>query len=96
MSNQFEAALVYTESPKSKEESSKYGNLLYKSGSYPAGTSDCFNVGISGGCGIECFVFVSGGCEEPQEIKAEHVIEFYSKEDAQEILDSYDCFKEGA
>jgi hypothetical protein len=94
MSNSAEATLVFTDPPKSKEESSRYGNLLYRSGHYPAGTSDCFNVGISGGCGVECFVFLSGQCDEPQEIKSEHVIQFHGKEEAEKILSSYDCFKE--
>lgn len=84
-----EAALIYTKPPKTKEESLKYGSLLYKSGHYPAGTSDCFNVGISGGCGVECFVFASGGCEVPEEVSREEIIRFYGEEEAQDILDYY-------
>lgn len=37
-------------------------------GHYPRGMSNCFVVGINGGCGIDCPVFTDGDCEEPTEL----------------------------
>ena len=34
-------------------------------GRYPAGMSDCYAVGLSGSCGLECPVFLRGDCESP-------------------------------
>ena len=45
-----------------------HGNALAASGNYPVGTSGCFNVGISGGCGIECYVFLNGDCENEGQV----------------------------
>lgn len=50
--------------PLNHEEAVQHGNALAMSGNYPVGTSDCFNVGISGGCGPECFVYLEGKCKE--------------------------------
>ena len=30
--------------------------------------SECFNVGMSGGCGPECYIYLEGRCGEPQEM----------------------------
>lgn len=35
------------------------------------GTSDCHKVGITGGCGLECHVYLDGKCGEPDEMKLE-------------------------
>lgn len=29
---------------------------------------ECFNVGMSGGCGPECYIYLEGRCGEPQEM----------------------------
>jgi len=59
---------VFNPVPKNEEEALQHGNALAKSGNYPVGTSECFNVGISGGCGMECFVYLKGECKEPDEM----------------------------
>jgi len=59
--------LLFEGSPQNEVEALQHGNALANTGNYPVGTSECFNVGISGGCGIECFVYLKGECEEPQE-----------------------------
>ena len=59
---------IFNPIPKNKEEALAHGNALAASGNYPVGTSECFNVGISGGCGPECFVYLNGECDEPQEM----------------------------
>lgn len=61
-------AHIFNPVPMNREEAVAHGNALAKSGNYPVGTSDCFNVGISGGCGPECFVYLEGRCSEPQEM----------------------------
>ncbi len=52
--------------PKNEEEAIQHGNALANMGSYPIGTSECFNVGIAGGCGPDCFVLLKDECVEPQ------------------------------
>jgi hypothetical protein len=61
-------AHIFNPVPKNKEEALAHGNALAASGNYPVGTSECFNVGISGGCGPDCFVYLKGVCEEPGEM----------------------------
>lgn len=63
-----EMKLLHQEGPKNELEASQHGNALANTGNYPVGTSECFNVGISGGCGVECFVYLKGECDEPQEM----------------------------
>jgi hypothetical protein len=58
----------------------------------PNGMSDCMNVGLMGGCGINCPVFLTGECEEPQEMKPE--LENMPQSDIIELAKMYDCFKE--
>lgn len=58
-------AHIFNPVPQNEEESLAHGNALARSGNYPVGTSECFNVGISGGCGPECFVYQKGKCTEP-------------------------------
>jgi hypothetical protein len=52
--------------PSNQEESDKMANIL-ATGNYPAGLDGCFTVGISGGCGVNCFVYQDGECTEPEE-----------------------------
>lgn len=59
---------IFNPTPSSDEDVLAHGNALAASGNYPVGTSACFNVGISGGCGPECFVYLRGDCNEPQEM----------------------------
>lgn len=59
--------LIIGGSPKNKLESLHHGNALANTGNYPVGTSECFNVGISGGCGIDCYVFRDGRCKGARE-----------------------------
>jgi hypothetical protein len=61
-------AHIFNDVPKNEEEALQHGNALATSGNYPVGTSKCFNVGISGGCNPECFVYLKGKCKEPQEM----------------------------
>lgn len=61
-----ELDLIYGGSPKNQEESREYANVLSK-GNYPYGLDGCFTVGISGGCGTNCFVYKDGECKEPEE-----------------------------
>jgi len=61
-------AHIFNEVPTSDKEVLQHGNALAASGNYPVGTSACFNVGISGGCGPECFVYLRGECGEPDEM----------------------------
>ena len=62
---------IFNPTPDNDEEVLQHGNSMAASGNYPVGTDACFNVGISGGCGINCFV-VNGqsskySCPEPDE-----------------------------
>lgn len=61
-------AHIFNPVPRNAEEALAHGNALAASGNYPVGTSACFNVGISGGCGPTCFVYLNGECKEPQEM----------------------------
>jgi hypothetical protein len=58
--------LIFEEPPKNELEALQHGNALANTGNYPVGTSECFNVGISGGCGPDCFVYLKGECDEPE------------------------------
>ncbi|MFA5154448.1 MAG: hypothetical protein WC554_18025 [Clostridia bacterium] len=60
-------------SPSNQEESNSYANALAK-GNYPAGLDGCFTVGISGGCGMDCFVMQNGNCKMPQEVWDRHKV----------------------
>lgn len=61
-------ALLFAGTPKNTEEAARHGNALTKFFNIQAGTDECFNVGISGGCGQSCFVFKRGECPEPDGI----------------------------
>jgi len=59
---------IFNHVPANDDEAVAHGNALAASGNYPVGTSECFNVGISGGCGPDCFVYLKGECDEPDEM----------------------------
>ena len=63
-------SVVFNPIPTNEEEAQQHGNALAygKDSNYPVGTSNCFNVGISGGCGPDCFVYQCGECEEAMEM----------------------------
>ncbi|RLI36279.1 hypothetical protein DRO66_05920 [Candidatus Bathyarchaeota archaeon] len=47
------------------EDVNNMGNYMAKiDGGYPVGMSGCYVVGLNGGCGLECPVFLEGECEE--------------------------------
>ena len=58
----------------------------------PVSRSDCFDVGMWGGCGLECPVFLRGDCGEPQELIDDAMSEL-DEDDIQELAEMYDCFK---
>ena len=60
--------LLFEQAPRNELEAAQHGNALANTGNYPVGTSECFNVGIAGGCGPDCFVYLKGQCGEPQEM----------------------------
>ena len=39
----------------------------------PKGRSRCFDIGMGGGCGVNCGAFIDGECEEPQDLSKEEV-----------------------
>ena len=55
-------------------------------------TSRCFDVGVWGGCGVLCPVFVEGECKEPdftqEQIELEH-----DQDDSQIIYSLYENFR---
>jgi hypothetical protein len=59
--------LIMSDSPKNKTEALQHRNALANTGNYPVGTSECFNVGLSGGCGLECYIFREGRCKSVSE-----------------------------
>ena len=73
---------IFNPIPTNEEDALAHGNSLAASGNYPVGTSGCFNVGISGGCGTKCFVYLNGDCNESSEmipdLKSDEVKQHYS------------------
>lgn len=55
--------------PTDEAEALAHGNAMAAAGNYPVGTSECFNVGVSGGCGSDCFVYQKGECDCPEEME---------------------------
>jgi len=48
------------------EDVNNMGNAMaFIDGHYPAGMSGCMVVGINGGCGLECPIYLEGDCGEP-------------------------------
>ena len=82
-----ELDLIFGGSPKNQEESDQYANVLAKD-NYPAGLDGCFTVGISGGCGMECFVYQNGECEFADEFLCENFKDMSDKE-LEEFLELY-------
>lgn len=58
----------------------------------PVTASDCMRVGMAGGCGASCPVFIRGECDEPQEITKDEVIDEHGDKLSIEIFKLYDCF----
>lgn len=53
---------------KTMEDVNNMGNAMAQiDGHYPVGMSGCYVVGLNGGCGLECPVYLEGDCGEPQE-----------------------------
>jgi hypothetical protein len=77
--------LLFESPPRNEEEVLQHGNALANTGNYPVGTSECFNVGISGGCDPECFVYLKGECGEPQEM----IPRLQTKEERQQYIELY-------
>lgn len=82
-----ELDLIFGGSPKNQEESDQYANVLAK-GNYPAGLDGCFTVGISGGCGMECFVYQNGECKVADEFLCEN-FKNMTKEEILEFIELY-------
>lgn len=57
----------------------------------PIGTSDCFNIGISGKCNRDCSVLHSGECEYfyPQNYTKEELNYFYDNGHYEEIIKKF-------
>lgn len=82
-----ELDLIFGGSPKNQEESDQYANVLAKD-NYPAGLDGCFTVGISGGCGMECFVYQNGECKVADEFLCEN-FKNMTKEEILEFIELY-------
>ena len=60
---------------KTMEDVNNAGNAMaFIDGHYPVGMSSCFVVGINGGCGYECPVFLNGDCDEHQNAMLEDIL----------------------
>ncbi len=87
---------IFNSVPTNSKEALQHGNALAygKDSNYPVGTSECFNVEISGGCGCSCFVIGKNECKEPAELygqirKGERDSELkHYKEDENKELDN--------
>jgi len=52
------------------EDVNNMGNAMAQiDGHYPVGMSGCYVVGLNGGCGLDCPVYLEGDCGEPQEFE---------------------------
>lgn len=61
--------LLFEKPPQNEEETLQHCNALFNTGDYGICTDGCFNVGISGGCGPDCYVYKNGDCPEPDGIE---------------------------
>lgn len=82
-----ELDLIYGGSPQNQKESDQYANVLAR-GNYPVGLDGCFTVGISGGCGVNCFVYKEGGCEVADEFLSNNYKDM-TDEEILEFLELY-------
>lgn len=64
-----EMKLLFEEPPQNEEEVLQHCNALFSTGDYGICTDGCFNVGIAGVCGPDCFVYKNVDCPEPGEIE---------------------------
>lgn len=87
-----ETDLILAGTPKNEKESREFANVLAK-GNYPIGLDGCFTVGISGGCGVDCFVYQDGECKNPEEfIEIKH--KEMNKQEIEEFKELYpQCIK---
>lgn len=54
---------------KTLDDVNDMGNAMANiDGHYPVGMSGCYVVGLNGGCGIECPVYLDARCEVPDEV----------------------------
>jgi len=61
---------LVTKKIKTMEDVNHMGNAMANiDGHYPVGMTGCYVVGINGGCGMDCPVYLKGECEEPQEFE---------------------------
>ena len=59
-----------TKPVKTMEDVNNMGNAMAQiDGHYPVGMSGCYVVGLNGGCGLDCPVYLEGDCGEPQEFE---------------------------
>ena len=73
---------------KTKKDIYDKGNYFsHIDGHYPAGMSSCYVVGLSGGCGYTCPVFMRGECETQAEMIEEMSMENYSDYLESDIVD---------
>ena len=55
---------------KTMEDVGNMGNAMAQiDGHYPVGMSGCEVVGLNGGCGLDCPVYLGGGCGNAEEMK---------------------------
>lgn len=60
--------LLFEKPPQNEEETLQHCNALFNTGDYGICTDGCFNVGIAGGCGSECYVYKNGDCPEQKSL----------------------------
>jgi hypothetical protein len=53
----------------------------------------CFGVGMSGGCGVTCPVFVRGDCVNACDASRQEIIDEYGEEESADIMAYYSCFR---
>ena len=63
--------IILTAPVTTKEGADRLSNIMYASGDY-GHESGCFVVGISGGCGPDCYVYQEGDCPEPDGIEGDN------------------------
>ena len=79
--------LFFEQAPRNELEAAQHGNALANTGNYPVGTSECFNVGISGGCGPDCFdQVVSVGQRQLFQFMEDFVIVFVDAQDGGDFV----------